>query len=62
MLATQRSGILKMRFAPGRGYMKLLVVSPDGAEVYDIKDVRLIRFHYFIVLLVSAYRFLVLGS
>lgn len=30
----------KIRFAPGKGNQKLLVMYTDGAEVWDTKDVR----------------------
>jgi hypothetical protein len=31
---------LRLRFAPGRGNYKLLILHPEGLEVWDLKDVR----------------------
>ncbi|KAK2143923.1 hypothetical protein LSH36_799g00015 [Paralvinella palmiformis] len=38
-VATHRGWIRKIRFAPGRGNMKLLVLFADGADIWDTKDV-----------------------
>ena len=35
---TGRGGIKKVKFAPGRGNMKLLLLFGDGVEVWDAKD------------------------
>jgi len=37
---THRGWIKKLRFAPGRGNMKLLILFADGAEVWDAKELQ----------------------
>lgn len=37
---THRGWVKKIRFAPGKGNQKLLVMYTDGAEVWDTKEVR----------------------
>ncbi|RWS12092.1 WD repeat-containing protein 11-like protein, partial [Leptotrombidium deliense] len=39
--STHRGWIKKMRFAPGRGNMKCLILFNDGVDIWDIKDVKL---------------------
>ncbi len=34
-----RGWIRKLKFAPGRGNMKLLVLYNDGVDIWDAKDV-----------------------
>lgn len=46
-IPTHRGWVKKIRFAPGKGNQKLLVMYADGAEVWDTKDVR-ITTHSFI--------------
>lgn len=36
---THRGWIRKLKFAPGRGNMKLLVLYNDGVDIWDAKDV-----------------------
>lgn len=36
---THRGWVKKIRFAPGKGNQKLLVMYTDGAEVWDTKEV-----------------------
>lgn len=38
-IPTHRGWVKKIRFAPGKGNQKLLVMYADGAEVWDTKDV-----------------------
>ena len=38
-VATHRGWIKKIKFAPGRGNMKLLVLFNDGADIWDTKEV-----------------------
>lgn len=40
-IPTHRGWVKKIRFAPGKGNQKLLVMYTDGAEVWDTKEVRL---------------------
>lgn len=40
-IPTHRGWVKKIRFAPGKGNQKLLVMYADGAEVWDTKDVRI---------------------
>lgn len=39
-IPTHRGWVKKIRFAPGKGNQKLLVMYTDGAEVWDTKEVR----------------------
>lgn len=41
-IPTHRGWVKKIRFAPGKGNQKLLVMYTDGAEVWDTKEVRLL--------------------
>ncbi len=36
---THRGWIRKIKFAPGRGNLKLLVLYNDGVDIWDAKDV-----------------------
>ena len=36
---THRGWIRKLKFAPGRGNMKLIILFSDGVEVWDAKEV-----------------------
>lgn len=38
-IATHRGWIRKVRFAPGRDNMKLLVLFADGIDIWDVRDV-----------------------
>ncbi|GFY16613.1 WD repeat-containing protein 11 [Trichonephila clavipes] len=38
-IATHRGWIKKIRFGPGKGNMKILVLYNDGVDVWDVKDV-----------------------
>lgn len=38
-IPTHRGWVKKIRFAPGKGNQKLLVMYTDGAEVWDTKEV-----------------------
>lgn len=38
-IPTHRGWVKKIRFAPGKGNQKLLVMYADGAEVWDTKEV-----------------------
>lgn len=40
-IPTHRGWVKKIRFAPGKGNQKLLVMYTDGAEVWDTKEVKL---------------------
>lgn len=40
-IPTHRGWVKKIRFAPGKGNQKLLVMYTDGAEVWDTKEVSL---------------------
>lgn len=40
-IPTHRGWVKKIRFAPGKGNQKLLVMYTDGTEVWDTKEVRL---------------------
>ncbi|XP_069609757.1 WD repeat-containing protein 11 isoform X3 [Ranitomeya imitator] len=37
-IPTRRNGVWKIRFAPGKGNQKLMVLYNDGAEVWDTKE------------------------
>ncbi|KAG8540564.1 hypothetical protein GDO81_019046, partial [Engystomops pustulosus] len=37
-IPTRRNGVWKIRFAPGKGNQKLIVLYNDGAEVWDTKE------------------------
>ena len=39
-IATARGAVKKIRFAPGKGNFKLLVLNPDAVSVWDVKDCR----------------------
>lgn len=39
---THRGSIRKMRFAPGKDNMKLLVLYADGVDIWDIREVTLV--------------------
>lgn len=39
-IATNRGVIKKMRFAPGKGNFKLLVLSPDYVSIWDVKVIQ----------------------
>jgi hypothetical protein len=41
-ISTMRGSIKKIRFAPGRGNMKILILFEDGADIWDVKRPRLI--------------------
>ncbi|CAL8300204.1 unnamed protein product [Merluccius merluccius] len=41
-IPTHRGWVKKVRFAPGKGNQKLLVMYTDGAEVWDTKDVQMV--------------------
>ncbi|XP_047483248.1 WD repeat-containing protein 11-like [Penaeus chinensis] len=41
-IATHRGWIRKVRFAPGRDNMKLLVLFADGIDIWDVRDVVLV--------------------
>ncbi|KAJ3610301.1 hypothetical protein NHX12_022394 [Muraenolepis orangiensis] len=41
-IPTHRGWVKKIRFAPGKGNQKLLVMYTDGAEVWDTKDVQMV--------------------
>ncbi|XP_014675037.1 PREDICTED: WD repeat-containing protein 11-like [Priapulus caudatus] len=41
-IPTDRGWIKKVRFAPGRGNMKLVILYNDGVDVWDAKDVELV--------------------
>ncbi|CAL4100716.1 unnamed protein product, partial [Meganyctiphanes norvegica] len=41
-IPTHRGWIRKIRFAPGRDNMKLLVLFADGADIWDVRDVVLV--------------------
>lgn len=41
-IATHRGWVRKVRFAPGRDNMKLLVLFADGIDVWDVRDVVLV--------------------
>lgn len=38
-ISTNRGWIKKIRFGPGKGNMKILVLFNDGVDVWDVKDV-----------------------
>lgn len=38
-LNTHRGWIKKMRFAPGKDTMKLLILYADGVDIWDIREV-----------------------
>ena len=38
-VATHRGGVKKLKFAPGRGNMKLLVLFNDGVDIWDTRTV-----------------------
>uniref|UniRef100_A0A6I8Q846 WD repeat-containing protein 11 n=1 Tax=Xenopus tropicalis TaxID=8364 RepID=A0A6I8Q846_XENTR len=39
---THRNGVKKIRFAPGKGNQKLIVLYNDGAEVWDTKEIQMV--------------------
>ncbi|XP_005742428.1 WD repeat-containing protein 11 [Pundamilia nyererei] len=41
-IPTHRGWVKKIRFAPGKGNQKLLVMYTDGAEVWDTKEVQMV--------------------
>lgn len=41
-MCTMRGSIKKIRFAPGRGNMKVLLLFEDGVDIWDIRRLRLI--------------------
>lgn len=41
-VSTMRGSIKKIRFAPGRGNMKILILFKDGADIWDVKRLRLV--------------------
>ncbi|XP_063852322.1 WD repeat-containing protein 11-like isoform X2 [Scylla paramamosain] len=41
-IATHRGWVRKVRFAPGRDNMKLLVLFADGLDIWDVRDVVLV--------------------
>ncbi|XP_061766710.1 WD repeat-containing protein 11 [Nerophis ophidion] len=41
-IPTHRAWVKKIRFAPGKGNQKLLVMYTDGAEVWDTKEVQMV--------------------
>lgn len=41
-MCTMRGAIKKMRFAPGRGNMKILLLFENGADIWDVRRLRLI--------------------
>lgn len=42
-IATNRGPIKKMRFAPGRGNLKLLILNPDSVSIWDVRECELIN-------------------
>lgn len=40
--STMRNSIKKIRFAPGRGNMKILILFGDGVDIWDVKRLRLV--------------------
>lgn len=40
-VSTMRGTIRKIRFAPGRGNMKILILFADGADIWDVRKLRL---------------------
>lgn len=41
-VSTMRGTIKKIRFAPGRGNMKILIVFEDGTDIWDVSNLRLL--------------------
>lgn len=41
-VSTMRGSIKKIRFAPGRGNMKILVLFEEGADIWDVRRLRLV--------------------
>lgn len=41
-IATLRGSIKKIRFAPGRGNMKILLLFEDGADIWDVRRLKLV--------------------
>lgn len=41
-VSTMRGSIKKIRFAPGRGNMKILILFEDGADIWDVKRLLLV--------------------
>lgn len=41
-VSTMRGTIRKIRFAPGRGNMKILILFEDGADIWDVRRLRLV--------------------
>lgn len=42
-VSTMRSSIKKIRFAPGRGNMKILILFENGVDIWDVKRLRLVN-------------------
>lgn len=41
-VSTMRGSIKKIRFAPGRGNMKILILFADGADIWDVRRLKLV--------------------
>lgn len=41
-VSTMRSSIRKIRFAPGRGNMKILILFENGVDIWDVRRLRLV--------------------
>ena len=41
-IATHRGAVRKVRFAPGKGNFKLLVLSADAVAIWDVKECEMI--------------------
>ena len=46
---THRGWIKKLRFAPGKDNMKLLILYADGVDIWDIRDVSPILFFVYVL-------------
>ena len=42
-ITTKRGFVKKIRFAPGRGNMKLLVLHVDSVSIWDVKEAEIIN-------------------
>lgn len=42
IVSTMRGSIKRIRFAPGRGNMKILILFEDGADIWDVRRLRLV--------------------
>lgn len=41
-VSTMRGTIKRIRFAPGKGNMKILILYDDGSDIWDVKELRLV--------------------